>query len=104
MPSRLHAPRLHVLRYQLSPLPPASYHTSSMLPTATLLERHATFDPSGDFEAFVRSAPAKWVVYLLADADQRPVQLLCVKNFRASLRRRLGGDETIGPSKKVNYR
>ena len=34
--------------------------------------------------------PAKWVVYLLADADDQPVQLLCVKNLRTSLKRRLG--------------
>ena len=41
-------------------------------------DRHADFDPAGDFEAFLKSVPAKWVVYLLADADDRPVQLLCV--------------------------
>ncbi len=64
----------------------------------------AEFDPAGDFEAFLRSVPARWVVYLLDDADDRPVQLLCVKNLRASLKRRLGGDETIGLSKRVNYR
>ena len=40
------------------------------------------FDPAGDFEAFLKRAAAKWVVYLLADADDRPVQLLCVKNLR----------------------
>lgn len=75
-----------------------------MPPIGTLLERHAAFDPAGDFEAFLRSVPGKWVVYLLSDADDRPVQLLCVKNLRASLKRRLGGDEMIGPSKRVNYR
>jgi excinuclease UvrABC nuclease subunit len=63
------------------------------------------FDPDADFEAFLKQAPAKWVVYLLADADDRPVQLLCVKNLRYSLKRRLGGGgEGIGPSKRVNYR
>src|SRR5581483_10017688 len=33
-----------------------------------------------------------------------PIQLLCVKNLRYSLKRRLGGEETIGPSRRVNYR
>lgn len=71
---------------------------------STLLEDHATFDPGGDFEAFLRAVPAKWVIYLVSDADDRPVQLLCVKNLRASLKRRLGGDEQVGPSRRVNYR
>jgi excinuclease UvrABC nuclease subunit len=71
---------------------------------ATLLEQHVLFDPRGDFDAFLREVPAKWVVYLVSDADDRPVQLLCVKNLRASLKRRLGGDEQVGPSRRVNYR
>lgn len=63
------------------------------------------FDPGGDFEAFVRQAPAKWVVYLLRDEHDQPVQLLCVKNLRASLKRRLGVEgEAAGLSKRVNYR
>lgn len=62
------------------------------------------FDPAGDLEAFLKQAPAKWVVYLMADEADRPVQLLCVKNLRYSLKRRLGGDELVGPSKRVNYR
>jgi excinuclease ABC subunit C len=62
------------------------------------------FDPAGDFEAFLKLAPAKWVVYLLADENDQPVQLLCVKNLRYSLKRRLGGLEMIGPTKKVDYR
>jgi hypothetical protein len=40
----------------------------------------------------------------MADEADRPVQLLCVKNLRYSLKRRLGGDEMVGPSKRVNYR
>lgn len=62
------------------------------------------FSPTEDFEAFIKRVPARWVVYLLADADDQPIQFLCVKNLRYSLKRRLGGDETIGPSKRVNYR
>src|SRR3954464_8518168 len=69
-----------------------------------IFERSATFDPAADFDAFLRQVPAKWAVYLLADADDRPVQLLCVKNLRYSLKRRLGTDEDLGPSKRVNYR
>lgn len=71
---------------------------------SSLLDQHASFDPARDFEAFVRLIPAKWVVYLFSDADDRPVQLLCVKNLRASLKRRLGGEEQVGPSRRVNYR
>jgi excinuclease UvrABC nuclease subunit len=74
---------------------------------AGVFDRHLAFDPAAaDFEAFVRQAPARWAVYLLADADDRPVQLLCVKNLRYSLKRRLGGegDGPVAPSKRVNYR
>ena len=69
-----------------------------------IFDRHADFEPAGDFDAFLKSVPAKWVIYLLAAADDQPVQLLCVKNLRQSLKRRLGGDETIGISRRVNYR
>jgi excinuclease ABC subunit C len=62
------------------------------------------FDPGADFDAFVRKAPAKWAVYLLADESDRPLQLLCVKNLRYSLKRRLGGDENLLIGKRVNYR
>lgn len=65
---------------------------------------HADFDPAGNLESFLKSVPARWVVYLLSDAGGQPVQLLCVKNLRASLKRRLGGDEPVGPTRKVNYR
>ena len=73
--------------------------------TQSIFDQQLDFDPEGDFEAFLRLAPAKWVVYLLCAADDRPVQLLCVKNLRYSLKRRLGTDgETAGLSKRVNYR
>jgi excinuclease UvrABC nuclease subunit len=67
-------------------------------------DEHANFDPAGDFEAFLKSVPAKWVIYLLADEHDQPIQLLCVKNLRYSLKRRLGGDETIGPTRRISYR
>src|SRR4051812_47362456 len=73
---------------------------------ASLFPSRADFDPAADFEAFRKSVPAKWVVYLMADADDRPVQLLCVKNLRYSLERRLGpsDQEQAGPNRRVNYR
>jgi excinuclease UvrABC nuclease subunit len=70
----------------------------------SILDRELTFDPAGNFDAFLKTAPAKWVVYLLADDQGAPVQLLCVKNLRYSLRRRLGGEEEVGPSRRVDYR
>src|SRR5688572_28442650 len=71
----------------------------------TVFDRHATFDPAGDFDAFLKAVPARWVIYLLADAEDRPVQLLCVKNLRYSLRRRLGPEDVdAGPSRRVDYR
>jgi excinuclease UvrABC nuclease subunit len=62
------------------------------------------FDPAGDFEAFLKQAPAKWVVYLFAAEDGSALQLLCVKNFRYSLRHRLSGERMLGQSKRVDYR
>lgn len=70
----------------------------------SIFQSSISFDPSMDFESFLKQAPAKWAVYLLADENDQPVQLLSVKNLRASLKRRLGGEETIGLSKRVNYR
>lgn len=52
----------------------------------------------------MKAVPAKWAVYLMSDADDRPVQMLCVKNLRASLKRRLTETVEAGPSKKVDYR
>jgi excinuclease UvrABC nuclease subunit len=70
-----------------------------------IFDASLTFDPAGDFEAFLKAVPAKWVVYLMTDAEDRPVQLLCVKNLRMSLKRRLGPEEPdAGRSKRVNYR
>lgn len=62
------------------------------------------FDPAEEAEAFLKRIPAKGAVYLLADEEARPVQLLCVGNLRQSLKRRLIGEEQVGPSKRVNYR
>ncbi len=71
-----------------------------------LFDRHAAFDPAGEFESFLKQIPAKWAIYLMADADNRPVQLLSVKNLRYSLKRRLGGrgEDDVGLSKRIDYR
>ena len=71
----------------------------------SIFEKSLAFDPAADLDAFLKSAPGKWVVYLLADGEDKPVQLLCVKNLRYSLERRLGtADPLDGPTKRVNYR
>lgn len=69
-----------------------------------ILSQCIDFDPSAPLEAFLKDVPAKWVVYLMTDADDRPVQLLCVKNLRYSLKRRLGEAEDLTRSKRVDYR
>jgi excinuclease ABC subunit C len=70
-----------------------------------IFDHHVAFDPAADFEPFLKSVPGKWVVYLLADENHQPVQLLCVKNLRYSLERRLGPAEPdASPSRRVNYR
>ena len=77
----------------------------SELAGLSIFDHHLAFDPAGDLGAFLKSVPGKWAVYLMADADDRPVQLLCVKNLRYSLERRLGtGEVDAGPSRKVSYR
>lgn len=72
-----------------------------------LLEHHISFDPGEPLEQWLRHIPAAWCVYLLADSQRRPIQLLCVKNLRASLKRRLSGqaDQDVAlPSRRVDYR
>ena len=70
----------------------------------TILSQSVQFDPNCDFDAFLKDVPAKWVVYLMTDEADRPVQLLCVKNLRYSLKRRLGDGAPAGLSKRVDYR
>jgi excinuclease UvrABC nuclease subunit len=74
-----------------------------MAQIAAILDHQIPFDPSADFETFLRQAPAKWAVYLFADAEDQPLQLLCVKNLRYSLKRRLQG-ETISLTRRIDYR
>lgn len=73
---------------------------------ADILPRHAAFDPARDAEFFA-AVPARWGVALLCDGAGEPLQLLCAKNLRATLRRRLElPDESVpaGPSKRIDYR
>src|SRR4051812_19168983 len=72
--------------------------------TGRLFDSTVKFDRSADAESFLTKVPAKGAVYLLADEADRPVQLLYVGNLRQSLKRRLLGEEQVGPSKRVNYR
>ena len=70
---------------------------------APLFDHAVAFDPAGPFDAL--AVPARWVVYLLADEHDRPVQLLCVKNLRYSLKRRLGPDAADATtSRRIDYR
>ncbi|HWP40244.1 MAG TPA: UvrB/UvrC motif-containing protein [Tepidisphaeraceae bacterium] len=70
-----------------------------------MLDNAVDFEPACPLDALLRQVPAKWVVYLMADQADRPVQLLCVKNLRYSLKRRLGEpDPLTGPSKRIDYR
>src|SRR5205823_6459030 len=87
--------------YLLFSTRPPTYDSSVAIPV-NMFDRSADYDPARPLEELLKAVPAKWVVYLFTDADDQPVQLLCVKNLRASLKRRLGGDEMIGPTRKVN--
>lgn len=62
------------------------------------------FDPAGDFEAFLRTVPAKWVVYLMSDAAGAPFQLLGVRNLRASLAHRLSEQPADERTRSIPYR
>jgi len=70
----------------------------------SIFDQHCSFDPAEDFETFVKRVPAKGAVYLLTDAQSQPVQLLCVRNLRYSLKRRLGSAQEIVPSRRIDYR
>lgn len=75
-----------------------------MTPLAELFDHFADYHPDRLLDDLLKTTPAKWVVYLFTDSEDRPVQLLCVKNLRASLKRRLGEGEEAGPTRRVDYR
>jgi hypothetical protein len=66
-------------------------------------EKELQLDPAVPLDVAARGLPARWAVYLMADEAGRPVQLLSVRNLRASVKRRLT-EFTEGPSKRVDYR
>jgi hypothetical protein len=61
-------------------------------------------DPSAALDVSTKALPAKWAIYLMCDAANRPIQLLSVKNLRASVRRRLSENPVGVSSKRVDYR
>ncbi len=72
---------------------------------APLFDHGVAVDPAAGFDPL--AFPARWVVYLLADEHDRPVQLLCVRNLRHSVKRRLGPPDPAEPataSRRVDYR
>jgi excinuclease UvrABC nuclease subunit len=69
-----------------------------------IFERRVDFEPAAELEVLLKDIPAKWVVYLFCDQQDQPVQLLCVKNLRYSLKRRLSGQQQLGPTRRVSYR
>jgi excinuclease UvrABC nuclease subunit len=75
-----------------------------MTEISNIFDHHLDFDPSTDFDAWARLVPAKWAIYLMADADDRPLQLLCVRNLRYSLKQRLYDQSELPASKRVDYR
>lgn len=70
-----------------------------------IFDGHVEFDPRAPLEPLLSKLPGRWCVYCFADADRRPVQLLCVKNLRASVKRRLGLSEARDePTRRIDYR
>jgi excinuclease UvrABC nuclease subunit len=61
-------------------------------------------DPTLPLDGATKPLPARWAVYLMLDDTGRPVQLLSVKNLRASVRRRLAENPDAGISKRIDYR
>jgi len=61
-------------------------------------------DPATPLEESLKALPARWAVYLMCDAAGQPVQMLAVKNLRASVKRRLSEDAPDALTKRVDYR
>jgi hypothetical protein len=71
---------------------------------ATWYEHEFAIDPSLPLEDATAALPGRWAVYLMCDANRNPVQLLAVRNLRASIRRRLSPDAPQTLTKRVDYR
>ena len=89
-----------------NPFQPAPVRGSEAMSSLleTLFDQSAEFRPDVAVAALLESVPAKWVVYLFADETGAPFQLLCVKNLRSSLQRRLGEENELAPGRRVPYR
>lgn len=73
--------------------------------TPAWYEHHLQIPPESDLESVLRQLPARWGVYLMQDQDHRPVQLLAVRNLRASVKRRLSSSSPeTGPGRRIDYR
>lgn len=75
-----------------------------MVEPASLFPHHLGVRPEDDLEALLKQAPARPAVYLLVDQEERPLQLLSVRNLRASIQRRLGSTQEEQISRRINYR
>lgn len=60
--------------------------------------------PQQPLEDMLKQLPGRWCVYLMSDHDDRPVQMLAVRNLRASVRRRFSEDPDDTLTKRVDYR
>src|ERR1700722_1280450 len=67
-----------------------------------LLDRHVELPAAGDGESALRQVPAGGAVALLADQNNQPLQLLCLKDLRQGLRHRLQ-EETVS-GRRVNWK
>lgn len=67
-------------------------------------EHQIELQPQQPLEDTLKQLPGRWCVYLMSDADDRPVQMLAVKNLRASVKRRFSEDPDDTLTKRVDYR
>jgi len=67
-----------------------------------LLERSIALPPGGEIEADLKALPSRWGVALLLDENQKPLQLISLKDLRRGIAARLG--EPQAPGKRVNWR
>ncbi len=73
-----------------------------MLPT--WYDHTIQLQPQQPLEDTLKQLPGRWCVYLMCDAAGQPVQMLAVKNLRASVQRRLSENPDDTLTKRVDYR
>ncbi len=72
-----------------------------------IFDRHCQFDPAEEPGELARRLPARWAVWLMSDVAGRAVQLLCAKDLRRSVVRRLESappNAEPGPTRRVDLR